>query len=139
MGPRFGKWQLTAVALPSAPDGFVSLIYGDCTPRGGDEPSCTPPVEVQVSALCSHLREVARDPVWRHRRVRGAPVGTIDGAPVLFSASAQVKVYRGEGADAGVPMRALRALRSLNRVAPVIGAADRIPPPPRGLLSSRRC
>ncbi len=139
LGARFEKWKLTAVALPYGPEGFVSLIYGDCTPTGDDHPSCTPPVQVQISALCSHLREVARAPIWKQRRIRGAPVGTIDGAPVLFSRSSQVKVYRGEGTDAGVELRALRALRSLNNAPPVVGVADRIAPPARGVLAERSC
>jgi len=140
LGTRFEHWDLTALSTPATPDGFVSLIYGDCTPHGGDQPSCTPPLDIQISPLCAHLREVARDPLWRHRRVRGAPVGTIDAAPVLFSQGTQVKVYRGEGADAGAPLRALRALRSLNRVSPVIGTAGKIPEPLPGVLSrSRPC
>jgi hypothetical protein len=48
-------------------------------------------------------------PVWKRRRVRGAPVGTNpDGTPVLFTLRIQVKVYRGEGSDAGLPLRVLR-------------------------------
>lgn len=140
LGTRFEHWDLTALSMPATPGGFVSLIYGDCTPHGGDEPSCTPPLEIQISPLCAHLREVARDPAWRRRRVRGAPVGTIDASPVLFSRATQVKVYRGEGADAGAPLRALRALRSLNGVSPVVGASGRIPEPLHGVLSrSRPC
>lgn len=140
LGTRFEHWDLTALSTPTSPDGFVSLIYGDCTPHGGDEPSCTPPLDIQISPLCAHLREVVRDPLWRHRRVRGAPVGTIDEAPVLFGRGTQVKVYRGEGADAGAALRALRALRSLNRVSPVIGTAGKIPSPLPGVLSrSRPC
>ena len=140
LGTHFEHWKLNALSTPATRDGFVSLIYGDCTPHGGDEPSCTPPLEIQISPLCAHLREVARNPLWRHRRVRGAPVGTIDGAPVLFSRGTQVKVYRGENADAGAPLRALRALRSLNRVSPVIRRAGDIPRPPPGVLGrSRPC
>ena len=140
LGSRFERWELTAVSGLSGPDGFVSLIYGGCTPHGGDEPSCTPPVAVQVSALCSHLAVVARAPTWEHRRIRGAPVGTIDSAPVLLTRGAQIKVHRGVGADQGVALRALRALRSLNRAAPVVTARDRIPGPAGGVRAAvRRC
>jgi hypothetical protein len=52
---------------------------------------------------------------WKRREVRGAPVGTIDDAPVLFTDRVQVEVYRGQGSDPGLPLRALRALRSVNR------------------------
>jgi hypothetical protein len=68
------------------------------------------------------------------RRVRGAPVGTQDGAPVLLTRKTQIKVYRGEGSTAGMALRALEALRSLNTVPPVISATDPIPPPRPGIL-----
>jgi hypothetical protein len=94
LGTRFEDWDLSAILGPSRSDGMISFIYGTCTPSGGDEPSCSPPIEVQVTPLCRHLASVARDPIWRQRRIRGAPVGTsLDGAPVLFSIRAQVKVY----------------------------------------------
>jgi hypothetical protein len=66
-----------------------------------------PPLQIQVSPHCLNLDAVARARIWRERRVRNAPVGTIDSAPVLFASGAQVKVYRGEGSDPGLPMRAL--------------------------------
>jgi hypothetical protein len=73
--------------------------------------------------------------VWKRREVRGAPVGTIDGAPVLFTNRVQVKVYRGQGSDPGLPMRALRALRSANDVEPTIDVGDPISPASRAILS----
>jgi hypothetical protein len=94
---------------------------------GGGQPSCEPPLEIQIMPLCRHLGAVARAPIWRKRHVRGAPVGTIDSAPVLFSTSVQVKVYRGEGTSQGIELRVLRALRSLNRVEPFLAAAGPIP------------
>jgi hypothetical protein len=54
---------------------------------------------------------------------------------VLFTSRVQVKVYRGQGSDPGLPMRALRALRSANAVEPVIDAGDPIPPAPRAVLA----
>lgn len=70
--------------------------------------------------------------------MRGAPVGTIDSAPVLFTDRVQVKVYRGQHADPGLPLRALRALRSVNSVGQAIGAHDSIPAPPTGVLAGTR-
>jgi hypothetical protein len=94
LGMRFEHWDLSAILGLSRSDGMISFIYGTCTPSDGDQSSCTPPIEVQVTPLCRHLASVARDPIWRKRRIRGAPVGTsLDGAPVLFSVRAQVKVY----------------------------------------------
>ena len=54
-----------------------------------------------------------------------------DGAPILLSRQAEIKIYFGEGADYGAAMRAFGALRSANRVPPVITAKDKIPGPTR--------
>ena len=137
VGERFERWNLVHVDLPG-PAQFATFIYGDCTPTGEDHPSCVPPLQIQVSPLCAHLATVARAPIWKRRQVRGAPVGSSDSAPVLFASGAQVKVYRGEGSDPGLPMRVLRALRSINRVEPVIGPDDAIPAPPRDMLDGVR-
>ena len=134
LGERFAKWDLAAIDGLAYDSPIVTFIYGDCTPHGGEQPSCTPPLQVQVSPLCSHLDVVARAPIWRRREIRGAPVGTIDSAPVLFTRGAQVKVYRGEGSRPGDTMRALHALRSINKVSPVIAASGSIPSPPRAVL-----
>jgi hypothetical protein len=141
VGSRFEKWDLVAIQGLRAPHQFVGFIYGRCIPSDGDAPSCTPPFEIQISVLCSHLDVVASDPAWRTRRVRGAPIGrNPDRAPILFSRRTQVKVYRGEGSDPGLPLRVLRALRSVNRVPPVVRPDDVIPgPPPEVLSGSRSC
>jgi hypothetical protein len=139
LGDRFEGLPLTHLELANG-RGFATLHYGSCTPSGAYEPSCTDPLQLQISPLCLHLREVARDQVWRRRRIRGAPVGTIDSAPVLLSQRVQVKVYIGEGATPGLALRALRALRSINQEEPVISASDAIPGAPRDVLGgNRRC
>jgi hypothetical protein len=128
VGPRFEKWDLSAIQGLNRPRRFVSFIYGTCTPRGGEQPSCTPPFEIQISPLCWRLDVVASAPDWKRRRIRGAAIErNPDGAPVLFTRRIQVKVYRGEGSDVGLPPRVLRRLRSINRVPPVINAEDTIP------------
>ena len=138
LGDRFEGRTLSHIQL--SPVSFTTFVYGTCTPTGEDHPTCSPPLQVQVQPLCAHLRAVAQAPIWRRRQVRGAPVGTIDSAPVLFSRGAQVKVYSGEEADPGLRLRALRALRSVNEVQPVVGPREPIPPPPPGVLDgSRRC
>jgi hypothetical protein len=142
VGERFEKWDLVHVDV--APTGFTTFIYGNCEiddpdgffgPEGG---SCAPPLDIQIQPLCAHLAVVARAPLWKHRRIRSAPVGTIDSAPVMFTRGAQVKIYRGQGTDPGLPMRALRALRSINKVRPVIGRRGPIPSPAPGVLDGRR-
>ena len=138
VGERFESWPLETIEGLDGVGDAVTFIYGDCTPHGDDQPSCTPPLEIQVFPLCLHLDVVAAAPIWRTRRVRGAPLGTIDSAPVLFTRASQVKVYRGEGSDAGAALRALKELRSLNRVPPVIGSSDPIPAPAPGVLEGAR-
>ncbi|MCS7006736.1 MAG: hypothetical protein NZL88_04180 [Gaiellaceae bacterium] len=138
LGERFEGWDLEYVDV--RPDGLSAFVYGTC---GTDffplEPSsdggCASPLEIQVQPLCWHLEAVAADPVWRHRTVRGAPVGSFDGAPVLFASRVQVRVYHGQGADPGAPMRALQGLESANEVEPVIGPGDPIPPAARAVLA----
>jgi hypothetical protein len=141
VGPRFEKWDLAGIEGLDRPREFVSFIYGTCTPRGGEQPSCTPPFEIQIFPLCWHLHVVASAPGWKRRRIRGAPLGrNPDGAPVLFTRRIQVKVYRGEGSDADLPLRVLHALRSINHVPPVINPEDAIPAPRPGVLEGvRRC
>lgn len=136
VGERFEQWELRAILMPG-PAGFASFIYGDCEIVGNDG-GCPPPLQIQIAPLCSHLDVAARAPIWKRRSIRGAPVGTVDSAPVLFTRGAQVKVYRGQGSDAGLAIRALRAIRSVNRVRPVIEAGERIPAPARAALAGTR-
>jgi hypothetical protein len=133
-GERFEQWDLEYVAV--RPDGFATFGYGTCEIEGWfADGGCAQPLQIQIQPLCAHLDVVAGNPVWKRREVRGAPVGTIDGAPVLFTNRVQVKVYRGQGSDPGLPMRALQALRSVNEVEPVIDAEDPIPLASRAVLS----
>ena len=133
VGDRFEQWDLVHVEI--GPGAFTTFVYGTCRIEGGTDGGCPPPLQIQVQPLCTQLASVAEAPIWRRRRVRGAPVGTIDSAPVLFTNRVQVKVYRGQGSDPRLAMRALRALRSANAVEPVIDADDPIPPPPRAVLA----
>jgi hypothetical protein len=139
VGERFEQWELETIEGLDRPLArTIIFIYGECTPHNGSEPRCTPPFQIQVSPLCLHLSDVARAPIWKRRRIRGAPVGTIDSAPVLFTRGAQVKVYRGEFSSPGLTVKVLRALRSINRVAPVIASSDPIEPPASGVLEGTR-
>jgi hypothetical protein len=133
VGERFEKWDLEYAEV--RPDGFSTFIYGTCEIEPFSDGGCAPPLAIQVQPLCAHLDAVAANPVWKRREVRGAPVGTIDSAPVLFASRVQVKVYWGQGGDPGAPMRALEALESANLVPPVIGPDDPIPPAPREVLA----
>lgn len=133
VGERFEQWELEYVAVQ--PGGFSTFGYGTCELEPFSDGGCAPPLQIQIQPLCAHLDAVARAPVWKRRAVRGAPVGTIDSAPVLFTNRVQVKVYRGQGSDPGLPLRALRALRSVNEVEPVIAVTDPIPGASKAVLS----
>jgi hypothetical protein len=138
VGERFEKWELVNAGVGDSQ--LATLVYGRCEiddpdgslgPEGG---SCVPPLEIQIQPLCANLAAVSAAPIWKRRHVRGAPVGTIDSAPVLFTDRVQVKVYRGQGSDPGLPMRVLRALYSANSVQPVLDPGDPVPPAPRSIL-----
>ncbi len=137
-GETFEGRSITTIGGLEGSSTAVGLIYGTCEPDGGLEPSCALPLQIQISPLCTHLPFVAQAPIWRTRRIRGAPVGTIDGAPVLFTRRTQIKVYRGEGTDPRLPLRVLEALRSLNDAPPVIGRGSAIPAPRPGVLEGTR-
>jgi hypothetical protein len=132
LGERFEGWRLSAILGLDYNAPFISFIYGTCRPHGGDEPSCTPPLEVQVSAYCTPAGvETAESRT--DRTIRGAPIErNADGAPIMLTRRAQIKVYFGDGADSQAPLRALRALRSLNRVPPIIASTGPIPAPAHG-------
>ena len=138
VGESFEGFDLVHVDGLDRPGDFVSFIYGECTPHDGEQPSCIPPLQIQVFPLCWNLAAVAEAPIWKRRRIRGAPLGTNDSAPVLFSRAAQVKIYRGPDAKRGISYRALHALRSVNRVPPVVSADDPIPAPAPGVLAGTR-
>lgn len=136
-GEEFEGLPVTHVDV-DGPGEFATIIYGTCEPSDGNEPSCTPPLQLQIQPLCTHLADVARAPIWKRRAIRGAPVGTIDSAPVLFSRGVQVKAYRGEGSDPGLAWRALVALRSANDVGPPVDPTGPIPAPAPGILEGIR-
>jgi hypothetical protein len=130
LGERFEGWKLSAIVGLDYDAPYITFVYGTCTPGGGDEPSCTPPLEVQVFPFCGDPTSAGIARGRTVRLIRGAPVErNPDGAPILLSRRAEIKVYVGEGADDRAAIRALRALRSANRVPPIITAKERIPPP----------
>jgi hypothetical protein len=133
-GDRFEEWELEHVETEYTT--FATFVYGDCQPliSFGSDGGCAPPLQIQIGGLCDHLDLVTRDRTWRHRRIRGAPVGRFDGAPMLFTEQVQIKVYWGKGADEAAALRMLRALRSLNMLGAQLGPDDPIPPPRPGVL-----
>jgi hypothetical protein len=126
VGEQFEGLDVSHVRLGGPAAGF---IYGTCQITG--DHGCAPPLQIQIFPLCFHLDFVAANRIWTRRKIRGAPVGVNDAAPVMFTQRTQVKVY---GSDPGMALRALYALRSLNDVPPQIGPVSSIPPPAPGVL-----
>jgi len=137
LGESFEGHDIETIGGLEGQGSAVVLTYGTCD-ISGFETSCAAPLQLQISRLCDNLVSVTRSQIWRTREIRGAPVGTEDNAPVLYSRRVQVKVYRGERTDSGSALRALAALRSLNDVPPVIAVDDPIPPPAPGTLAGDR-
>lgn len=115
---------------------IVAFVYGDCDPLA--EGGCSPPLQIQIMALCPHLEIVTLPPAGTRQTIRGAPVGRADGAPVLLTSAVQIRAYWGEGADAVLARRALAALQSVNDVAPVIAEGEPFPPAPPAVLAGER-
>ena len=67
LGDEFEGRPLTSVTAEDWSTAAV-LVYGTCEPSGGFEPSCAPPVQVQVFPLCFHLDAVALPSQERRRR-----------------------------------------------------------------------
>jgi hypothetical protein len=128
-GEQFEGLGISYVELGGPAAGFG---YGTCEITG--DHGCAPPLQIQIFPLCFHLDFVSANRIWTRRTIRGAPVGVSDGAPVMFTPRTQIKVYRGQGSDPGMALRALRALRSLNEVRPRIGVVGQIPAPAPGVL-----
>ncbi len=123
-GERFEELDISYAELGS-PAPAATFIYGTCEITG--DHGCAPPMAIQIFPLCFHLTEATANRTWTRRQIRGAPVGLFDAAPVMFTRYTQVKVYRGQGSDPGMALRALHALRSLNDVRPRIGPTSSIP------------
>lgn len=129
VGEEFEGFELTHVSTGGVAAVFV---YGTCEITG--DHGCPPPLQVQIFPLCFHLDVATANDRWKRRDIRGAPVGALDSAPLMFTRRTQIKVYRGQGSSPGLAIRALRTLRSLNEVPPRIARVGSIPPPAPGVL-----
>lgn len=135
-GKRFEDWDLVYITTTH----FASFHYGDC--RATSDTGCASPLLIEIHGLCDELDLMTRDPVWKHRRIRGAPVGSSpDGGTIVFMRRTQVRVYPGQGGDEAAALRLVGELRSLNRLRPRFGPNDPIPAPRPGVLegTARYC
>lgn len=134
-GERFEGWNLTNVSGPAELSHAVTFIYGTCRLSGGDEPSCSPPIQIQVQPLCYQLAAVAHHGAWKKFRVRGAPLGGEPFRRVVFTADVQIRVVANRGSDPDRPDRVFAALASANGVGPQIGPGEPFPPAPLSVLA----
>jgi hypothetical protein len=99
VGRRFEGWNLVHIDLVN--NSFVLLVYGTCT-TSSSEGGCSPPLQLQIRRLCDHLVLPGSD------RVRGAPIGEEDNAPVLLTQ----RVCRSRSTGDKAPTRAHRCAPS---------------------------
>ena len=103
------------------------FIYGDCTPSGGDAPSCTPPLDVQNWSICT--RFPARYPGPTPKTT------TIDGVETL-PAGGGLDVYTGMTTVAIFGDHRSQVIRSLRPVNDEVGRG-KLPPPVPGSLEGK--
>ena len=124
VGERFEGVSLTQVSIDKS---NVTFIYGTCTLTLPADGGCGPTLQIQIWPRCIELAAAESG-----LRIRGAPLNySYGGDPLLNTNRVEVRVFTGEGSTWGMKFRALRALRSANKVAPIIDADDPIPAPPR--------
>jgi hypothetical protein len=130
VGERFEGWDLTAVSLDRS---NVTFIYGNCVLELPADGGCSPTLQIQIWPRCVTL-EAAESGL----EVRGAPLNySYGGEPLLYTDRVEIRVFTGHGATWGMKMRALRALRSVNDVPPVVDVDDPLPAPGRKVAA--RC
>ena len=99
-------------------EGFT-FSYGTCV-ESGDEGSCAPPMEIQVTSLCNRLPKDLGIRRLSPRRLRGAltsaaEAGADNGPDLsLYVEGATITIY---GRSERVDLEAVAALRGANRLA----------------------
>lgn len=109
----------TSYGIP--PTDQVIFVYGTCTPTGGDEASCLPPLQVHVYPPC---QELAFDPgTTRTTSIRWTDTFILtNGNPYVLTSTYHAKISAGRG---GRAIHAVGGLRGANALAaPITAAAD---------------
>jgi len=118
-GHKLGKLPLTGVARASEHFGEdFTFLYGTCV-GSGDEGSCAPPMEIQITNLCNRL---PKDLGIHHLtgRLRGALTSAAEagadngGALSLYVQGATITIY---GWNRKLDLEAVSALRGANALA----------------------
>jgi hypothetical protein len=109
---------------PSAGPYDVFIAYGDCTPRGEDHPSCSPPVELQEQSATGGF-PIAGRPILYH-----GPGNAVTyhegGGIVILSGRTYVKIFADRPAEAARTLRPIGQESSGRPLpAPAAGVLDR--------------
>jgi hypothetical protein len=121
-GPEVDGLRLTAVLRRDDRVGYVSFVYGDCTPAS--DAGCAPPAEVQVWGsgnrnAGSYDHSEPASPPLEHIRIRGRPAAFVgDGALEIYADESTVVVF------ANTRERLLAVARALRCVRETPGAED---------------
>lgn len=141
-GMKVGNLPLTAVDRGAEHFGeSVTFIYGTCE-GSGDEPSCSPPLQIQVTSLCNRLPKDLGIHRVSPTRLRGAVTGAAEagadngGDLSIYVRGATITIY---GGSHGLDLRAVRALRGANRLARGVKAGEPLPAASRQEIAGAGC
>jgi hypothetical protein len=98
---------------PRGQNAFI-FVYGTCRPKGGEQPSCPPPLALRVEPYCD-MRPELFDPVLPRGeplQVRGAQVQKIGSHLRVWTGSVGITIFTTLPDE--VALRVVRGLRSLN-------------------------
>jgi hypothetical protein len=103
------------------------FVYGDCTPSGGDEASCRPPLDVQNWSICRRFPALYSGSTPETSPMRGAQTLPAGGGLDVYTGHTTVVIF-GRHKSA-----VLRSLKPLNGDA----APGALPPPAPGSLEGK--
>ncbi|HEX7244072.1 MAG TPA: hypothetical protein VF245_00730 [Solirubrobacterales bacterium] len=107
--------------------GFT-FFYGTCELEGGDRPSCSPPIQIQVSSICDrHLGLYKGRPEVSD--LRGAKASANGGGLEIFTGRTTVVIF----GEHKLFRPAIQQLRRLGQDTP----PSRLPPPVPGALRGK--
>jgi hypothetical protein len=102
-----------------------SSIYGTCTPSGGSEPSCAPPLEIQNWSICDRFAAIYPGRTPHTVTARGAETLPAGGGLDVYTGRTTVVIF---GGDQRSVLKSLRRVADDRRPhvlpAPVPGSID---------------
>ncbi|MGH2963971.1 MAG: hypothetical protein ACRDMH_01135 [Solirubrobacterales bacterium] len=125
LGNSFRGLRLTDVlARPEFGHETWDFIYGNCTPTGGEQPSCPPPLDIQNWSVCARFAAI-----YPGRTPKTSPVGGAETLP----AGGGLDVYTGRTTVVIFGGGTTAVIHSLRRVSDDI-KPDTLPEPVSGSL-----